>query len=57
MYPSHDDRTLEKKIGLISRMSKKTHFRTGPLLLPERSTENEVNFLTSSEWAEILQVS
>ena len=46
-----------KKLGSFEGCRKKTPFRTGPLLLPERSTEKEVNFLTSSEWPEILHVS
>ena len=57
MHPSHGGTTLLKKFGFIWRMSKKTRFRTGPLLLPKRSTKNEVNFLTSSDWPEILHVS
>ena len=47
----------EKNLGSLEGCRKKTPIRTRPLLLRERSTEKEVNFLTSSEWPEILQVS
>ena len=57
MHPSHDDTTLEEKLGSFEGCRKNTHFQTGPLLLPERCPENEVDFLTSSEWPEILYVS
>ena len=57
MQPNHDDTTLWKKLGSFEGCRKIPRFRTGPFLLPERSTEKEVNFLTSSEWPEILHVS
>ena len=46
-----------KKLGSFEGCQKITRFRTGPLLLPERSTKKKVNFLTSLEGPEILHVS
>jgi len=57
MRPIHDGTRLWKKLGSFEVCRKITRFRTGPLLLPERSTKKKVNFLTSLEGPEILHVS